>query len=126
MSRPRSILGRVISSTWESRDLPVLVAAVELCDDSDQETAMLGELGQRSGLSEGIVGRALRALAREDPPFFDGITESDWGIHGVAYPTGHARRTVGAWPTPELLASRLVAELKKAAEKEPDEGLTSH
>ncbi|WP_020387712.1 hypothetical protein [Kribbella catacumbae] len=39
----------------------------------------------------------------------------------VGAPTGHARRVVGAWPTPESLADRIIAALNDAADNEPDE-----
>lgn len=35
-------------------------------------------------------------------------------------PTGHARRAVGAWPTAEMIADRLVKALDEAADREPD------
>ena len=38
----------------------------------------------------------------------------------VGAPTGHARRAIGAWPTPESIADRLVNALDEAAEREPD------
>jgi len=38
----------------------------------------------------------------------------------VSNPTGHARRTVGTWPTPDLWADRLIAALTEAAENETD------
>jgi hypothetical protein len=38
----------------------------------------------------------------------------------VGEPTGHARRAVGAWPTPESIADRLIGPLDEAADREPD------
>jgi hypothetical protein len=38
----------------------------------------------------------------------------------VGEPTGHARRAVGAWPTPESIAARLISALDEAADREPD------
>jgi hypothetical protein len=40
----------------------------------------------------------------------------DWATD----PTGHARRSVGAWPTPESLAERLIAALDSAADDEQE------
>ena len=111
----------VVASTWESRDLPVLVAAVELCDESDTGTASETAIQDRTGFDSRTVQRALVALAHEDPPLFGQVGEHDFGIHTVAYPTGHARRIVGSWPTPESLAERIVDGLEEAADKEPDE-----
>lgn len=42
------------------------------------------------------------------------------GISLVGKPTGHARRAVGAWPTPESIADRLISALDEAADREPD------
>lgn len=39
----------------------------------------------------------------------------------IGAPTGHARRAVGAWPTAETIADRLVHALDEAAEREPDD-----
>ena len=38
----------------------------------------------------------------------------------IAAPTGKARRAVGAWPTPESIADRLVQALDEAADREQD------
>ncbi len=38
----------------------------------------------------------------------------------IGAPTGHARRAVGAWPTAETIADRLVSALDEAADREPD------
>jgi hypothetical protein len=70
------------------------------------------------------VQLAMQALADKYPPFFkaiDGSSAAGREIFGAANPTGHARRTVGAWPTPETLANRLTEALAKAADNEPDE-----
>lgn len=77
-----------------------------------------------TGFEDATVQKALQALADEDPPFFDFSDASSMAgrfIAAVANPTGHARRTVGAWPTAESLADRLVSALTQAADNEPDE-----
>ena len=74
-----------------------------------------------TGFEAGKVQAALRALDSEDPPFvsrFERVLTGD--IIFIGAPTGHARRAVGAWPTPESLADRLVSALDEAAEREPD------
>lgn len=38
----------------------------------------------------------------------------------IGPPTGYARRAVGAWPTAETIADRLITALDEAAEREPD------
>ncbi|MFI7594005.1 hypothetical protein [Micromonospora sp. NPDC049359] len=113
----------MVDPTWEVRDLPVLRAIVELSD----EGAWLiepHEIAERTGLDETRVKHALFALAAELPPFFDYKDLNTFGgrdIGCVFEPTGHARRTVGTWPTPENLADRLVRAMTSAAEQEPDE-----
>ncbi|GAA1822070.1 hypothetical protein HC028_23170 [Planosporangium flavigriseum] len=113
----------MVNSTWEDRDLPVLRAIVEKWDEGVNTVTPAG-IAARTGLPEDVVQRALLALDREDPPFFtpvDGSTLVGKHISGVKEPTGHARRTVGTWPTPEALADRLVQALAQAADNEPDE-----
>ncbi len=64
---------------------------------------------------------ALRALDSEEPPFVTKLERVMTGdIIFVGAPTGHARRAVGPWPTPESIADRLVSALDEAAEREPD------
>ena len=70
-----------------------------------------------TGLSQDDVQRALRALMHEDPPFFTtGPVRASGHITMIGQVTGHARRTVGSWPTPEGLADRIVAALQDAAD----------
>lgn len=101
----------------------MLSAIVELSESGDGGTILVDELVSATGLDAGVVQKALQALADEYPPFFDyadGSSMEGRQILGVGNPTGHARRTVGAWPTPESLADRLIAALEQAADKEPD------
>jgi len=108
--------------TWETRDLPVLRAIIEA---SDEGTWQIGvdEIMSRTCFDGETVQRALMALAGEQPPFFtytDGSTMVGSFIVGVSNPTGHARRTVGTWPTAETWADRLIKALNEAADAEPD------
>lgn len=108
-----------VQDTWGSRDLPVLEAIVLASDER-------GYVDVRNltvaGLDADNVKRAVVALAGEDPPFFTGTEGSAGGryelIMGV---TGHARRAVNAWPSPETLADRLIAELNRAADAAEDD-----
>lgn len=112
-----------MDSTWETRDLPVLRAVVQIEDETGQPVEAL-QIGEATGLDDGAVQRALGALGREEPPFFDLIDDSSLaGTHyfGAAGCTGHARRTVGSWPTPDNLADRIVAGLQDAADHAPTE-----
>lgn len=79
------------------------------------------EIVEQSGLQADQVEAALRALEGEDPPFITKLERrASGGISLVGKPTGHARRAVGAWPTPESIADRLIGALDDAAEREQD------
>ena len=110
--------------TWETRDLPVLKALVELDDEGDNGRVTVDAIAERIGMGKDQVGRAIRVLSREEPRFFElGMTSSlaDTQIHHVYNVSGHARRAVGTWPTAERLAEQIVAGLNAAADAEPDE-----
>jgi hypothetical protein len=110
-----------VESTWESRDLPVLAHIVEFYDEHGHspDPAYIADACRFD--DNKIVQRALRALEHEEPPFITGFDRSMPGkIIGIGAPTGHARRTVGAWPTPDALADRIIAALNEAVEAEVD------
>jgi hypothetical protein len=109
-----------VESTWETRDLPVLEYIVEYYDEhGDAPDPSL--ICEALDMDDEDVQRALRALQHDQPPFITDVRTTAAGtIFGVGAPTGHARRTVGAWPTPDALAERIVAALNEAAEQEPD------
>ncbi|WP_319449768.1 MULTISPECIES: hypothetical protein [unclassified Mycobacterium] len=110
-----------MADTWESRDLPVLRAAVELYDQTGRNPSA-AELGSACGFDKDTVQRALRALYRE--PFFEeGMTTWGGEILAVGPPTSAALRLAGQWPSPEAQLERLVAALQAAADDEerPDE-----
>lgn len=108
-----------MQSTWETRDLPVLEAIVLLSDER------VGPFGVESvvptaPLSEPEVQATLRALSGEHPPLLENCTTMAGGsIRLVGSATGEARRRVGAWPTPENLATRMLAALEEAAQSAP-------
>ncbi|MGW3791289.1 hypothetical protein ACWD8I_08990 [Micromonospora arida] len=113
----------MVYPTWEERDLPVLRAIVEMSDEGAWYIEP-HEIAERIGFDETTVKYALFALAGELPPFFnykDISTYDGRDIGFISQPTGHARRTVGTWPTPENLADRLVQAMASAADQEPDE-----
>jgi hypothetical protein len=112
-----------MDSTWEDRDLPVLRAVVRIEDDT-QHHVRAEQIKEATGLDDKDVQRALGALARENPPFFEIIDASSMGgtfYMGAVNCTGHARRTVGSWPTPDNLADRIIAGLQEAADNAPSE-----
>ena len=71
----------------------------------------VAQLEAATGLGDRPVKRALAALGRENPPFLEPIDASSLAgtyYMGAVNNTGHARRTVGAWPTPENLTDRSI------------------
>lgn len=98
----------------------MLTAIVEVFESTGRAMRP-NEIVEQSGLDADQVEAALRALEGEDPPFISKLERrSSGGISLVGRPTGHARRAVGAWPTPESIADRLVSALDEAADREPD------
>lgn len=107
-----------MEKTWEARDLPVLAAVVSICDEDDWGVAEPGSIAERTGLAVDQVERALWKLNGERPPFFEVSEASTFEareIVSVGSPSGHAQRTVGAWPTPESLVDRMIIALQEAA-----------
>ncbi|REF00363.1 hypothetical protein [Thermomonospora umbrina] len=111
--------------TWTSRDGPVLTAIVDLADEGRVHVSP-HDVAERTGFDLRTVELALAALASESPPFFQFTDCTGFGddirtIDNIRDVSGHARRTVGTWPTPEVLADRLVAGLQQAADNAEDE-----
>jgi hypothetical protein len=114
----------VIANTWEGRDLPVLRAIVEMSDEGAWHMEP-EQIAEHTGLELEMVKAGLRALALEDPPFFEYHDHTCFGqlqreIGGIHNLTGHARRMVGTWPKPEDRITQMIAVLQEAAEREPD------
>jgi hypothetical protein len=108
--------------TWFSRDRPVLdelVVRVERIDEAGFPT--VGEVAESTGLSTRDVGRAVQALNDAGliqlERMLSGGDPSPWFVTGVS---AQARVFVGAWPSPEGLAERIVVVLEQTAESEPD------
>ncbi|RKN48232.1 hypothetical protein [Micromonospora endolithica] len=113
----------MMEDTWESRELPVLRAIVEISDEGVRDMDSR-DVAKRVGLDLETTLVALFALAGERPPLFKYEDASDFDGRDMCLirePSGHARRTVGTWPTPETLADRLVQAMQQAADQEPDE-----
>lgn len=104
-----------MTETWFGRDLPVLKAVVELCDERHLVDAK--HVDERTGMEKDQVDAALRAL--RDAGYFTKASGSMGRmidtIHGV---TGEARREVGQWPTPETFADQFARELERRSETE--------
>jgi hypothetical protein len=92
----------VMESTWESRHLPVLDAAVRYIEEHGMRLLPEAEdLAEMTGLDPKDVGLALMALRDE----YLAVEISGGGLENAfvrqVYPS--ARRAVGQWPTPENL-----------------------
>lgn len=94
-----------MADTWESRDLPVLKAAVELHEETGRRQRA-SAIEKATGFDRETVQRALRALYRE--PYFEEATDSGGGIFLVGAPTGEALRIAGQWPSPTVQLQRLI------------------
>lgn len=109
-----------MDQTWTVRDLPVLRAIVELYEETGQIVSP-NQIEAKTGLAAEVVQSALRALDSEQPPYVKKMQRYASGhVVMIGAPTGHARRAVGAWPTAETIADRLVSALDEAADREPD------
>lgn len=103
-------------ATWESRDLPVLKAAVELYEEKGRGPRV-SAIEERTGFDHDTVQRALRVLYTE--PYFEQVrTASGAGFIVVGKPTSAALRVAGQWPTPETQVERLIAAFEAAADDE--------
>jgi hypothetical protein len=114
----------VAADTWDARDLPILRAIVEMSDDGAWYIDPPA-IAEYTGLGVETVNTGLRALALENPPFFEysdrtAMGQSQREIGGIHNPTGHARRMVGTWPKPEDRIAEMIAVLLEAAEREPE------
>ncbi|MBM2621191.1 hypothetical protein JIG36_37385 [Actinoplanes sp. LDG1-06] len=111
-----------MTDLWITKDLPVLKAAVELCDEGDDTAATVGGIAERTGFTEAEVTKSLLRLDGEQPPFFGKMIRTfGSGVSHVFSPTGHARRAVQQWPQAEDKLEEIVKLLTALAEKEPDE-----
>jgi hypothetical protein len=108
--------GYVVESTWASRDLPVLDAAVRLLEDDSAVRA--DQIVKETGFDLETVLQALDALRGEFiVDLIKPVTPGAWRFTRV---TADARRVVGQWPTAENLTSRLAAAFGEAADDERD------
>ena len=103
--------------TWTNRDLPVLRAIVEHYEETGEDVIQPWDLQQRTGFDEPTVQKALRVLNRV--PYFERAYAINGGeIVDVGPPTADALRIVGQWPSPDTLLTRLIDELKRAADED--------
>jgi hypothetical protein len=100
--------------TWDDRDLPILVALVEMFD-AGGSFIQPEEIAAKTGIDVQTIQVGLRALMYSDPEYV-GVTSFDTfegqAVACVNYVTGADRRVVATWPTPEGRATEIVALLR--------------
>jgi hypothetical protein len=110
-----------VEETWTDRELPVLTAIVEAFELNPNGNVRIEQIERLTGLSTDDLARAMAALDRARPRFFDGQR-----VNGLAYPiivsevTERAMVAAEQWPSPESLVADLIAALERAAEHETD------
>lgn len=105
--------------TWYTRELPILAAALQLLEESDYDRHPgVNDLASAVGLPEIEVAKALKAMDGEYVRISTNLTGMTSATVDDVYPVG--RRAAGQWPTPELVAQRLIAGLEAAAAEEVD------
>jgi hypothetical protein len=114
----------ITEDTWNSRELPVIQAAVDIHNATDTYLTRASAIGERTGLDHDTVQRALRRL-NSQPSSFEKVVEASGGeVIMVGPPTADALRVAGAWPSPEMLLRRLINALETAADddaRDPEE-----
>ena len=111
----------VVKSTWFDRELPVLEATIELFE-AKQNLGMVSvaEIAEHSGIDPNEVFSSLLAMRGEYVELRLVMAGGDPNPQAVVDVSSDARREVGQWPTPELLADRLAEAIRTAADTEQD------
>jgi hypothetical protein len=102
--------------TWWSRDRPVLRAIVDLveADPAVSDTAPAA-VGERTGLDDGTIQVAVRAL--ESGGLISQVRRLASGeAYIIGEVTGLGRQKAGAWPDPETASRDLIDALRAIAE----------
>lgn len=120
MEEPRPLARLQLTDTWNSRDLPVLVAISSLSDEL--EGVDPDGVAVSLGLSSGEVLAAIQALVHggllhEDPSKvgLNAGGEIFYTMPGWLIPSAEGRRAVGLWPSEETALDRMVEQLKAIA-----------
>jgi hypothetical protein len=101
----------VDQTPWETRDLPVLRAIVELCEELGNSPGVnVHQIADRAGLREGEVNHSLALLHRSDPRYI--VSFNGGYLFG---PTERAYRELGLWPSADILVDRLLSALEQIA-----------
>lgn len=107
-----------IQSTWATRELPILQAALRRLDVGD-DFPELEEIRQEVGVSPRQLRVAVTAL--RDAGYIDVLFTGGWteehASGNVSAVHERARRELGSWPSPDDVVDQLIAALTKAAEE---------
>ena len=104
-----------LESTWPTRDLPILPAALRRLD-AGAPWVELGEIRRELGLDETQLRAGLRALECASPPYIQ-VSYLAEGVNGHIHAVSErARRELGSWPSAESVVDRLAAALAEAAD----------
>lgn len=110
-----------MESTWETREIPVLTATVDLFEEAGNIMPVtVQEIAARSQLEPADVFNSLMAMKDVYVEVRLVLAGGNPNPHMVTRVSSEARRLVGQWPTPEALTDRVIAELTAAANAEPD------
>jgi hypothetical protein len=113
MTRPE-----LLPDSWFSRDLPVLIKVVRHFDVTHQPLAAT-TIAEELGWEVDKVTAAVRALIRGGYVAELGIDAGPGG-EWIGQVSGQAYREVGAWPSVDAAADRLLAALDAAVERAPE------
>lgn len=110
-------------STWTTRELPILRAALERLDVGAHFVS-LEEIRAAAGLDVAQMRAGLNALEQASPPY---VSVSYTMGGGTTHIPGHldsvserARRELGTWPSAETVVDRLAKALADAADQEQE------
>lgn len=108
-------------TVWETLHFPVLKAVVDTLNADRTFTGVrANDLAASTGIEPEDIVAALRALEA------GGFFEVHWTMPvsraaSVRHLTDRAQRAVGAWPSDESIADRIIAALEAIAENTTDE-----
>jgi hypothetical protein len=115
-----------IESTWATRELPVLAAALRRLDSGERGSIrQLAEIGAETGIPPRQLLNGLAALESADPPYLEveyggGWSDENYGGGYVSAISERARRELGSWPSANELLDQLVGALSAAADAESE------
>ena len=118
-------MSRDIESTWATRDLPILAAALRKVEAGGHSVKQLEEIREELGLTPKELLAGLSALESADPPYVEveymaGWSDEHAGGGYVSAVSERTRRELGAWPSANGLLEQLIEALSRAAEDETE------